>query len=247
MLGVGRRNATTRPERADPAGGAERFTRGRRANRRQVRRRQRGRNLIVSDVSAAESSRAGQIGRAPHDNKHHEHHPLRDVKMFLGLIARRIAATQLLYRTANLNGEPEAAATTVLVSEQRDPNSVCLVVSSLVRHRRSCDASLSRSERDHLRGHRPRRCPGCGGQLVDEQSRPPRHHRRLHDDRRRLLRGDQQRQDDCCRRGPRHEIALRFACRDAAKAPDSCHMVRMEWFYTSRERGISFMRYLRYR
>lgn len=216
----------------------------------------------MSDVSAAESSRAGQINRAPHDNKHHEHHPLlpsqgrfytpppgyqqaqpgtvlrsRDVKMFLGLIARRIAATQLLYRTANLNGEPEAAATTVLVPEQRDPNSVCLVVSSLVRNRRSCDALLSRSGRDHLLEHRPRRCPGCGGQLVDEQSRPPRHQHRLHDDRRRLLRGDQQRQGDRCRRGPRHEIALRFACRDAAKAPDSCHMVRAWGGLPHRGRG----------
>lgn len=120
-------NATTRPEGAGPAGRAERFTRGHRDNRRQARRRQRQRNLIMSDVSAVESSRSAQIGRAPHDNRHIASttrcFPLpgpvltsstrlpasatgqrcsgpHDVKMVLGLIARRIAATQLLLPTA---------------------------------------------------------------------------------------------------------------------------------------------------
>ena len=40
----------------------------------------------------------------------------RDVELaFLGLIPQRFRATQLLYRSTNLNGEPEAAVTTVVV------------------------------------------------------------------------------------------------------------------------------------
>ncbi|HVQ98712.1 MAG TPA: lipase family protein [Mycobacterium sp.] len=54
----------------------------------------------------------------------------RDVELaFLGLVPQRLTATQLLYRSTNLRGEPEAAVTTVLVPRQRDPNNPCPVVS----------------------------------------------------------------------------------------------------------------------
>ena len=38
-------------------------------------------------------------------------------------------ATQLLYRSTDLHGEPEVAVTTVLVPEQRDPDIPCPVLS----------------------------------------------------------------------------------------------------------------------
>jgi alpha-beta hydrolase superfamily lysophospholipase len=54
----------------------------------------------------------------------------RDVELaFLGLIPQRITATQLLYRTIDLNGTPEAAATTVIVPAERAPGQVCPLVS----------------------------------------------------------------------------------------------------------------------
>ena len=44
----------------------------------------------------------------------------RDVELaFLGLIPQKITATQLLYRTTDMNGEPEAAVTTVIVPAER--------------------------------------------------------------------------------------------------------------------------------
>src|SRR5512142_2115266 len=46
---------------------------------------------------------------------------------FLGVIPQGFTATQLLYRSTNLHGEPEVAVTTVLVPEQRDPG-VCPVL-----------------------------------------------------------------------------------------------------------------------
>lgn len=48
---------------------------------------------------------------------------------FLGVIPQGISATQLLYRSSDLHGEPEVAVTTVLVPEQRDPELPCPVVS----------------------------------------------------------------------------------------------------------------------
>lgn len=46
----------------------------------------------------------------------------REVELgFLGMIPQRITATQLLYRSTNLHGEPEVAVTTVLVPKRRDP------------------------------------------------------------------------------------------------------------------------------
>ena len=43
---------------------------------------------------------------------------------FVGLIPQRFTATQLLYRSTNLNGDPEATVTTVVVPVQRDPELV---------------------------------------------------------------------------------------------------------------------------
>ena len=40
---------------------------------------------------------------------------------FLGLVPQRVDATQMLFRTTNLHGDPEVAVTTVLVPEHRDP------------------------------------------------------------------------------------------------------------------------------
>jgi triacylglycerol lipase len=48
---------------------------------------------------------------------------------FLGLIRQHVTATQLLYRTTNLNSEPEVAVTTVLIPTHRDPEEVCPVLS----------------------------------------------------------------------------------------------------------------------
>src|SRR5258705_7051483 len=54
----------------------------------------------------------------------------RDVELaFLGLIPQRITATQLLYRTTDMHGNPEAAATTVIVPAERAPTAVTPVVS----------------------------------------------------------------------------------------------------------------------
>ena len=54
----------------------------------------------------------------------------RDVELaFLGLIPQRITATQLLYRTTDMHGNPEAAATTVIVPAERGPEAVTPVVS----------------------------------------------------------------------------------------------------------------------
>jgi secretory lipase len=48
---------------------------------------------------------------------------------FLGLVTQQISATQLLFRSTNLHGEPEVAITTVLVPEERDPHQPCRVLS----------------------------------------------------------------------------------------------------------------------
>jgi alpha-beta hydrolase superfamily lysophospholipase len=54
----------------------------------------------------------------------------RDVELaFLGLIPQRITATQLLYRTTDMHGNPDAAATTVIVPAERGPEAVTPVVS----------------------------------------------------------------------------------------------------------------------
>ena len=54
----------------------------------------------------------------------------RDVEVaFLGLIPQKFTATQLLYRTTDMNGVPEAAVTTVIVPAERAPGQVCPVLS----------------------------------------------------------------------------------------------------------------------
>ena len=54
----------------------------------------------------------------------------RDVELaFLGLVPQRIAATQLLYRTTDMHGSPDAAATTVIVPAERAPEAVTPVLS----------------------------------------------------------------------------------------------------------------------
>jgi alpha-beta hydrolase superfamily lysophospholipase len=54
----------------------------------------------------------------------------RDVEVaFLGLIPQRFTATQLLYRTTDMNGGPEATVTTVIAPAERAPGQICPVVS----------------------------------------------------------------------------------------------------------------------
>jgi alpha-beta hydrolase superfamily lysophospholipase len=54
----------------------------------------------------------------------------RDVEVaFLGLVPQKFTATQLLYRTTDMNGEPEATATTVIAPAERGPEAVVPVVS----------------------------------------------------------------------------------------------------------------------
>lgn len=54
----------------------------------------------------------------------------RDVELaFLGLIPQQFTATQLLYRTTDLHGEPEATVTTLLVPTERTAQTPCPVVS----------------------------------------------------------------------------------------------------------------------
>jgi len=54
----------------------------------------------------------------------------RDVELaFMGLIPQRVRATQLLYRTTDMHGNPDAAATTVIVPAERAPEAVTPVIS----------------------------------------------------------------------------------------------------------------------
>jgi hypothetical protein len=54
----------------------------------------------------------------------------RDVELaFFGLIPQRVSATQLLYRTTDMDGRPEATVTTVLVPTERGPENACPLVS----------------------------------------------------------------------------------------------------------------------
>lgn len=95
------------------------------------------------------------IGQAPHEELHRGDHPLapggdpfyrppagfehsdpgtvlrsRDVELaFLGLIPQRGQATQLLFRTSDRNGMPQATATTVLMPTERDRAQPCPILS----------------------------------------------------------------------------------------------------------------------
>ena len=54
----------------------------------------------------------------------------RDVELaFMGLIPQRVRATQLLYRTSDMHGNADAAATTVIVPAERAPAAVTPVIS----------------------------------------------------------------------------------------------------------------------
>ena len=54
----------------------------------------------------------------------------RDVEFaFLGVIPQQVRAVQLLYRTTDMNGNPEAAATTVVMPAERGPERICPLVS----------------------------------------------------------------------------------------------------------------------
>jgi triacylglycerol lipase len=54
----------------------------------------------------------------------------RDVELaFMGLIPQRVRATQLLYRTTDMHGSADAAATTVIVPAERAPAAVTPVIS----------------------------------------------------------------------------------------------------------------------
>jgi len=65
----------------------------------------------------------------------------RDVELaFLSLIPQRVCATQLLYRTTDMDGRPEATVTTVLVPAERGPENPCPLLSYQV----AIDAVTSR-------------------------------------------------------------------------------------------------------
>ncbi len=54
----------------------------------------------------------------------------RDVEVaFLGVIPQKFTATQLLYRTTDMSGQPEATVTTVIAPTERTPGQVCPVLS----------------------------------------------------------------------------------------------------------------------
>jgi pimeloyl-ACP methyl ester carboxylesterase len=105
--------------------------------------------------SLASTTGAEWIGRAPHEELQPKARPLlpsndpfyqpppgyqhampgtvlcsRDVELaFLGLIPQRAMATQLLYRTTGMNGNPEATVTTVIVPGDVPPERPCPVLS----------------------------------------------------------------------------------------------------------------------
>ncbi|OBK21121.1 lipase family protein [Mycobacterium asiaticum] len=102
---------------------------------------------MVELAKAVGATGAEWIGRPPHEELHRKVRPLlpkddpfyqppagfrhaapgtvlrsRDVELaFLGLIPQRIIATQLLYRTTDMHGNPEATVTTVLVPAEKAP------------------------------------------------------------------------------------------------------------------------------
>ena len=54
----------------------------------------------------------------------------RDVELAaFGVIPQQFTATQLLYRTTSMHGDPEASVTTVIVPPERDPRTPCPVLS----------------------------------------------------------------------------------------------------------------------
>jgi Secretory lipase len=111
--------------------------------------------LMVELGNLAGTQGAQWIGRPPHEELQRKVRPLlpcddpfyqpppgyqhaeagtvlrsREVELaFLGLIPQPVKAVQLLYRTMNMNGEPEATATTVIVPAELAPGQTCPVLS----------------------------------------------------------------------------------------------------------------------
>ncbi|HTZ16583.1 MAG TPA: lipase family protein [Mycobacterium sp.] len=111
--------------------------------------------MDIGNLASASAPGAEWIGRAPHqelqaksrprlpsDDPFHQPPPgyqhatpgtvlrSRDVELaFLGLIPQRAMATQLLYRTTDMNGEPQATVTTVIVPADVTPERPCPVLS----------------------------------------------------------------------------------------------------------------------
>lgn len=120
----------------------------------------------MNSVSAAGAVNPEWIGAAPHEELERGARPVlpsedpfyeppagfehaepgtvlrsRDVELgFLGLIPQRVTATQLLYRTTDLNGLPQATVTTVLVPAGHSPDQV----RNLVSYQCAIDAVTSR-------------------------------------------------------------------------------------------------------
>lgn len=102
---------------------------------------------------ASTSTGAEWIGRPPHEELQRKARPVlpsedpfyqpppgfehavpgtvlrsREVELaYLGLIPQRVTATQLLYRTTDMNGQPEATVTTVIVPPDADPKTCPLL------------------------------------------------------------------------------------------------------------------------
>jgi alpha-beta hydrolase superfamily lysophospholipase len=111
--------------------------------------------MDLGSVAPAEAAGAEWIGHVPHeelvrgvrpqlpsDDPFYEAPPgfqhatpgtvlrSRDVELaFMGLIPQRVKATQLLYRTTDMHGNADAAATTVIVPAERAPEAVTPVIS----------------------------------------------------------------------------------------------------------------------
>ena len=110
---------------------------------------------MVEFGNLASTRGAEWIGRPPHEELQHKVRPLlpcddpfyqpppgyhhaqpgtvlrsRDVELaFLGLVPQPVTAIQLLYRTMDMNGQPEAAATTVIVPTDRAAGQPCPLLS----------------------------------------------------------------------------------------------------------------------
>ncbi len=108
----------------------------------------------MKSASLATTTGAEWIGRAPHEDLRRGRPVLpdddpfyappvgfehaqpgtvlrsRDIALaFMGLIPQKFTATQLLYRSTDRHGAPEATVTTVLVPAERGPEIVCPIVS----------------------------------------------------------------------------------------------------------------------
>jgi hypothetical protein len=121
---------------------------------------------VTEPSSLASATGAEWIGRAPHQDLQPKVRPVlpsddafyqpppgfqhaapgtvlasRDIELaFLGLVRQRIRAVQLLYRTADMNGQPDATVTTVLVPKGFRSDRPCPVLS----YQCAIDAVVSR-------------------------------------------------------------------------------------------------------